>query len=84
MRIDIIHMRDPDCACDHEVYVDGNRAGYHDIRLHFYEFDPGAGYDMDEFEDNKRAAVENAPDFLKARIAQIYDEMKTTYGRWSL
>jgi hypothetical protein len=83
MRIDIIHMRDPDSASDHEVYLDGVRIG-DAIDLNFYEFDPGAGYEMDAFEGNKQSAVDAAPEFLKARISELYDEFKPTYERWSL
>ena len=78
-RVDIIHRRDPDYECTHEVYVDGHRATID----RFYEFDPGHGYEMSEFDENKRAEVDAAPDFLKERIAAIYDEMKPVYEKWS-
>jgi len=81
MRIDIIHMRDPDSSCDVEVYVDGQLVGG-DV-VEFWDFDPGAGYPMDEFDENKRAAVETAPESLKGRIAAIYDEMRPSYQKWS-
>ena len=92
MRIDIIHMRDPDYSCDHEVWVDGVKVGSLDLAgphsaadtdIEFYDFDPGAGSDMAEFEEQKTDAVEAAPDYLKDRIAQIYDDMKPTYEKWS-
>ena len=80
MRIDIIHQRDPDCSCDIEVWVDGKRMT---ASVHEWSFDPGAGYEMDEFEETKRERVEAAPEFLKDRIAGIYDEMEPTYEKWS-
>jgi hypothetical protein len=78
MRIDIIHMRDPDSSCDHEVYVDG--VPITDFEIH--SFDPGAGYEMNEWEEDKQARIENTPDYLKARIAAIIDEMEPTYRKW--
>lgn len=81
-RIDIIHQRDPDSECSIEVWVDGVRTGeFHDV--HEWSFDPGAGCDMDEFEEERQGAVDSAPDFLKERIGVIYDEMEPTYERWS-
>ena len=91
MRIDIIHQRDPDSSCDIEVWVDGARSNLSQhhragepIHVHEWSFDPGAGYSMDDFEENRQASVDSAPDFLKERIAQIYDEMKPSYEKWSL
>lgn len=78
MRVDIIHVRDPDAACDHEVYIEGER-----VDAEFWSFDPGAGYSTEDFEEQRQWAIDAAPDFLKARIAQIYDDMKRTYERWS-
>jgi hypothetical protein len=84
MRIDIIHIRDPDCACDSEVYVDGKPVSDDEsIIVELWDFDPGAGYSMDDFEEQKQGAVDNAPDFLKERIAAIYDQMEPTYQKWS-
>lgn len=77
MRIDIIHRRDPDSGCDHEVYLDGVK-----VNADVWDFDPGAGCEMSEFEDNAAEAVAEAPDYLKERIAAIYEEMKPTYERW--
>jgi hypothetical protein len=51
-RIDIIHMRDPDSSCDHEVYLDGVPVTYKDD-LHFWSYDPGAGYDLNEVEEKQ-------------------------------
>jgi hypothetical protein len=89
MRIDIIHMRDPDSSCDHEVYVDGKRVSSvygvdtdPAITVEFWSFDPGAGYDRDEIEENKTAGIAAAPDFLKATIEQIWDDMEPTYEKW--
>jgi len=92
MRIDIIHMRDPDYSCDHEVWVDGVKvgsfdlAGPHsapDIDIEFHEFDPGAGFSMEDWDENKRDRMDAVPEYLRERIASIYDEMKPTYEKWS-
>lgn len=80
MRIDIIHMRDPDSSCDVTVYVDGVSSA--DVKIH--SFDPGAGYNMDEFEEQRQSHIANAPDFLKPVLKQIYDDMQPAYERWSL
>lgn len=80
MRLDIIHLRDPDYACDHEIFVDGVKV--EDVHIH--EFDPGAGYSMAQFEDNRIGHLKNAPDFLKPRIDEIYSEMDTAYRKWAL
>jgi hypothetical protein len=79
MRIDIIHMRDPDYGCEITVYVDGQSVNFEE-----WSFDPGAGYSMNDFEDNKQSAIEYAPEFLKPVLEKIYDDMQPTYERWSL
>jgi hypothetical protein len=89
MRIDIIHMRDPDSSCDHEVYVDGKRVGSvygvdtdPAITVKFWSFDPGAGYDRTDIAESKAENIAAAPDFLKATIEQIWDEMEPSYEKW--
>lgn len=78
MRVDLVHMRDPDYSCDLEIWIDGQRATFEE-----WSFDPGSGWDMSEFDENVAAAVEAAPEFLRERIAGIYAEMRPTYERWS-
>jgi hypothetical protein len=80
-RIDIIHMRDPDSSCDHEVYIDGVQVTYKDD-LHFWSYDPGAGYDLDEVAESREDDIRSAPDFLKNRIEEIWDAMAPTYEKW--
>ncbi|AMS01069.1 hypothetical protein SEA_ARCHERNM_75 [Mycobacterium phage ArcherNM] len=79
MRIDIIHDRDPDSACDLTVYVDGEKVEFHE-----WSFDPGAGMDMDDYDEEAVEAVKAAPDFLKPVLAQIYEDRRDTFERWSL
>jgi hypothetical protein len=73
-------MRDPDSSCDITVYVDGVSVA----DVHEYSFDPGAGYSMDDFEENRQWHIANAPDYLKPVLEQIYEDMQPTYERWSL
>jgi hypothetical protein len=80
VRIDIIHQRDPDSECSLTVYVDGKPVQDY----HYWSFDPGAGYEMDEFDAEAAEAVADAPEHLKPVLAEIYDEMRETYERWSL
>ncbi|BCO56053.1 hypothetical protein MINTM005_12970 [Mycobacterium intracellulare] len=84
MRIDIIHMRDPDSSCDIEIYVNGQKAEHPFISVHEWSFDPGAGYDKDEIEEMRRDDIDAAPDFLKPVIEEIWDEMAPAYEKWSL
>lgn len=84
-RIDIIHQRDPDSECYIEVYIDGVLASHldgHDV--HEHSFDPGAGYEMDEYDEQAREHVASVPDFLKPVIEGIYDDMRPTYERWGV
>ena len=77
--VHVIHMRDPDSSCHLEVWVNGVQVGFEQ-----WSFDPGAGYEMDEFEEMKAGSVAEAPDWLKARIEEAYDDMKPAFDRWSL
>lgn len=79
MRIDVIHMRDPDSECDIEVYVDGERVG-----VHMWSFDPGAGYEREQIAEMRQDEIDMAPYWLKPRIEQIWDEMEPAYEKWGL
>jgi len=79
MRVDVIHQRDPDSSCYIVVYVDGVKVNHNE-----WSFDPGAGYDMEDFKEDRKETLEVAPDFLKPVLAEIYDEMEPTYERWSV
>lgn len=79
MRVDIVHMRDPDSACDHIVYVDGVQ-----VDAEFWEFDPGAGYDHDDIDEMLDEKVAAAPEFLKPTIRRICDDMRECYEHWGL
>jgi hypothetical protein len=80
MRIDVIHMRDPDSSCDLMVYVDGEKVDHHE-----WSFDPGAGteYTAEEYAEEKRNAVDRAPEGMKSVLAEIYDDFEESYERWS-
>lgn len=47
MKIQILHSRDPDSACDLLVYVDGVRAT--DVELE--DIDPGRGYSKSDWQE---------------------------------
>ena len=79
MRIDIVHQRDPDSECSVDVYVDGTLVS----DVHVWSFDPGAGYDMEDFQAMRAESIEAAPEFLKPVLDSIFDEMEPTYERWS-
>lgn len=80
MRIDVIHMRDPDSSCDLLVYVDGVKVDHHE-----WSFDPGAGteYTEEEYAEEKQNAVDSAPDGLKGVLGEIYDDFEDSYEKWS-
>lgn len=75
--IHVIHLRDPDSSCDMEVWINGTKVGFKE-----WSFDPGAGCLMEEFEENKTESVAAAPDWLKERIAEAYDDMEPVYEKW--
>lgn len=77
--IHIVHLREPDAECHVEVWINGTK-----VKFEEWTFDPGAGYEMKEYQAMKSGAVEAAPDWLKDRIAEAYDDMEPTYERWSL
>jgi hypothetical protein len=82
VRIDVIHTRDPDSSCEIQVYIDGvmdPNADYHE-----WSFDPGAGteYSEEEYAEEKKNAVDRAPEGLKSIIGEIYDDFEESYERW--
>ena len=78
MRIDIVHQRDPDSECGIEVYVDGQP-----VDVNLWGFDPGAGYEMAEFDAMRDADIASAPEFLRPVLAKAYADMRPSYERWS-
>lgn len=55
MKVQIIHGRDPDNACDVTVFVDGERVTDFEIE----DLDPGRGWQRSEWNDRLYDAIEN-------------------------
>lgn len=77
MRVDVVHQRDPDSACTLSVYVDGKEVEYHE-----WSFDPGAGCDKTNFEQERDEQIESAPAFLQPVLTEIYAETESSYRRY--
>lgn len=80
MRVDVIHDRDPDSACDITVYVDGRRVD----DCHEWSFDPGSGWEMNDFYTWRDEALASAPDHLKPILAEMFSSREESFERWSV
>lgn len=60
MKIDVLHVRDPDSACVLRVFVDGKEIDYTETTYGEDSIDVGAGWDRDEW-DERIADVEGLP-----------------------
>ena len=76
MRVDVVHERDPDSECSVSVYIDGVK-----VEHHMWSFDPGAGDDMDSFEEDRDERIASAPEFLRPVLKEIYDETEKSFRR---
>jgi hypothetical protein len=68
LKIEILHMRDPDSACEHVVFVNGERRD--DIVVE--DIDPGRGFDRESW-DGDTQEVPNlgySPAFRDAVMAE--------------
>lgn len=84
-RIDIIHFRDPDSECDHQVYLNGVRLGRDQVGVE--DIDPGRGYEREDYESRLEAAQEavarpDATDYDRDYL-EIVEEAESTYKKWS-
>ena len=77
-RIDVVMVRHPDFETQIRVFLDGE-----EVEVYDWNFDPGAGYEQEDVEEMERDDLELAPDFLKPVIAQLYEDLKPTFERWS-
>lgn len=82
--IQVLHSRDPDSACDVELYVDGEPfKGKAEVE----DMDPGRGYEEEDYRENLREA------WLTARrpgsrqfdldILERYQSFERPYRKWS-
>lgn len=84
MRIEILHTRDPDSACDFDIYVDGvpqkmAEAMTDDgIVIDIVTVDPGRGYDGDDWQHSHafELAVPERSEGFKAAIDDAFTEAR--------
>lgn len=77
-RIDVVMVRDPDYASSLRVFLDGK-----EVEFCEWSFDPGAGYEKEDYEEMRDSDVKLAPEFLKPVIRRLYKEMLPAFKRWS-
>src|SRR4051812_5886631 len=85
MKVTILHVRDPDSACSMRVFLDGVEIESDEINV-----DAGAGYDVDDWEENivwaetlpesplRDAVLEAYVDPPGAEYISGWDERRTT------
>lgn len=70
MRIEILHTRDPDSACDYDIFVDGSLLNsVVDVTVDIVSVDPGRGYDGDDWQHShafELAVPERSDNFKRA------------------
>lgn len=69
MRIEVIHVRDPDSACEIEVYVDGVLVAHEE-----YNCDAGAGYLRQDWDETTEVLAERASANVGRRIKKVRDD----------
>lgn len=67
--IELIHMRDPDSACDHILYVNGEE--YHgNVRV--YSIDAGAGYTFEDWAEQAASVKAEASPAVWRSLAPAF------------
>lgn len=82
MRIEILHMRDPDASCEHAIFVNG--VPVKDADLVLWDQDPGAGYcegDIEEDLESVKAQVNWSAAF-KAAVLDSYEQMMPRFRKF--
>lgn len=77
MKIEILHQRDPDSACEVRVFIDGTEID--DSGVDYVSIDPGAGWDgadWDESAEWDTAPERNRSESFSNAISEAYDEGK--------
>lgn len=73
LRVEILHVRDPDSACSVSTWVNGELAVTH---VYVEDIDPGRGYTRDDWDSNVRSVEESddySPDFKAAVLSAMAD-----------
>lgn len=71
--IEILHVRDPDFACDMRVWVDGVEV----TEFHVGDVDPGAGYTVDDWDETTAEAGTDMN--LSAAFRAAWLDVRTDY-----
>ena len=76
MRVEIIHHRDPDYGCAHEIFIDGVRVDTPGaVAIEIFDVDPGAGYTADEWEIATRLECDLASPAAAAFLRDLREDV---------
>lgn len=83
-KVQVLHQRDPDSECDMRVFLGGVEVSQ---VVEVESLDPGAGYEKETYEENVQRAetAANKPDATDydRAVLEAWEEMETSYERWS-
>lgn len=69
-RIEIVHYRDSDSACDMRIFIDGVES-YDTVTT--YEFDPGAGHQCSDLTFGMEEELAAASDAVRPLVQSFYE-----------
>lgn len=70
MKIDILHVRDPDSACDVRVFLDGEEQNWQEVDV--VDIDPGRGYTLEDWEENIAWAEDMPESAFRDAVMEAY------------
>lgn len=70
MKITILHVRDPDGACNVTVFVDGVEQNWQEVDM--VDIDAGRGYTLEDWEENIAWAEQMPASPLRDAVLEAY------------
>lgn len=85
MKIEILHVRDSDGDCYHDVFIDGVRIAQAEVEI--VDVDPGRGYERASWDENiahHRDEADHSPAFRDAVVEslELNADSKYIVGSW--
>lgn len=72
MKLTILHVRDPDNACDVTVFIDGVQVPWQEVEM--VDIDAGRGYDLEDWEESIAWAEKMPKSPLRDAVLEAYGD----------
>lgn len=71
-KVTILHVRDPDSACDVRVFIDGVEQDWQDIGI--VDVDAGRGYTLEDWNESRAWAKKMPESALRDAVIEAYGD----------